>query len=50
VDGHVHASTTDGLARGLCWITGRWERRHLVAALLRDPQTLPMLRAEADLE
>ena len=50
VDGHLHASTTDGLARALCWATGQWARRHLVAALLRDPQTLPVLRAEADLE
>ena len=50
VSGHLHASTTDGLARALCWATGQWPRRHLVAALLRDPQSLPLLRAEADLE
>ncbi|UOE22180.1 ATP-binding protein [Thermobifida halotolerans] len=50
VGGHLHASTTDGLARALCWATGQWSRRHLIAALLRDPQTLPVLRAEVDLE
>ncbi|TDQ55146.1 sacsin N-terminal ATP-binding-like domain-containing protein [Actinorugispora endophytica] len=48
--GHLHTATTDGLARALCWSTGQWSRRHLVAALLRDPQTLSVLLAEADLD
>lgn len=48
--GQLHAATSDGLARALCWATGQWPRRHLVAALLRDPQSLPLLHAEADLE
>ncbi|GLU47437.1 sacsin N-terminal ATP-binding-like domain-containing protein [Nocardiopsis ansamitocini] len=48
--GQLHASTPDGLARALCWSAGQWPRRHLVAALLRDPQTLSELLAEADLD
>lgn len=50
VAGALHASSTDGLARALCWSAGRWRRRHLVAALLRDPQTLSALLAETDLD
>ncbi|MFC4562794.1 sacsin N-terminal ATP-binding-like domain-containing protein [Nocardiopsis mangrovi] len=46
----VHASGTDGLARALCWKAGRWPRRHLIAAVLRDPRGLPALLAEADLD
>lgn len=39
VDGDVvHCEdTTAGLARALAWTTGRWEDRHLLAALLDDP-------------
>lgn len=39
VDGEVvHCEdTTEGLARALAWTTGRWEDRHLFAALLDDP-------------
>ncbi|WP_067970606.1 sacsin N-terminal ATP-binding-like domain-containing protein [Nocardiopsis trehalosi] len=48
--GTPHASGTDGLARALCWKAGRWPSRHLVAAVLRDPQTLPVLLAEVDLD
>ena len=48
--GALHAATTDGLARALCWAAGRWPYRHLVAAVLRDPQDLPALLAEADLD
>ncbi|MFD0775341.1 ATP-binding protein, partial [Streptomonospora algeriensis] len=46
----AHASTTDGLARALCWLADRWESRHLIAAVLRDPKALPDLLAEADLD
>ncbi|MUL44023.1 ATP-binding protein [Streptomonospora sp. PA3] len=46
----AHASTTDGLARALCWLADRWEARHLIAAVLRDPRALPTLLAEADLD
>ncbi|TDV41826.1 ATP-binding protein [Actinophytocola oryzae] len=39
VDGDViHCEdSTEGLARALAWATGRWEDRHLLAALLDDP-------------
>lgn len=36
--GIVHCEdTTEGLARALAWTTGRWADRHLLAALLDDP-------------
>ncbi|MBC6460302.1 sacsin N-terminal ATP-binding-like domain-containing protein [Actinomadura sp. HBU206391] len=46
----VHASGLAGLARGLAWATGRWADRLLVEAVLRDPEELPALLAEADLD
>lgn len=49
-DGSVHASGTEGLARALCWRAGQWSRRHLLAAVLRDPSSAAHLLAEADLE
>ncbi|MFE6303614.1 sacsin N-terminal ATP-binding-like domain-containing protein [Nocardiopsis sp. NPDC057823] len=49
-DGVVHASTSDGLARALCWRAEQWDRRHLLAAALREPEAAPLLLAEADLE
>ncbi|MGW5875355.1 sacsin N-terminal ATP-binding-like domain-containing protein [Nocardiopsis terrae] len=49
-DGSVHASGTEGLARALCWRAGQWSRRHLLAAVLRDPEHAAYLLAEADLE
>jgi hypothetical protein len=36
-DARVHASTFDGLARGLAWAAGRWSRRGAVAEVLTDP-------------
>ncbi len=35
--GEVHASTMDGLARGLAWTTGQWTRRWELATLLAEP-------------
>lgn len=49
-DGSVHASGSEGLARALCWRAGQWSRRHLLAAVLRDPSSAAHLLAEADLE
>jgi hypothetical protein len=46
VDGEVHASTFDGLARALAWAAGRWDRRHLIAALLAEPDRADELAAE----
>lgn len=37
VDGDLHAATLEGVAAGLCWAAGQWERRFEVAALLEDP-------------
>ena len=48
--GTVHASGPDGLACGLAWASGRWPQRHLIAALLRDPDAAPRLLADADLD
>ncbi|GGK96555.1 hypothetical protein Sme01_34880 [Sphaerisporangium melleum] len=49
-EGMVHASGVEGLARGLAWASGQWSDRLAVAALLRDPQAVPLLLAEADLD
>jgi hypothetical protein len=46
-DGDVHASTFDGLARALAWAAGRWDRRHLIAALLAEPERAGELAVEA---
>jgi hypothetical protein len=48
-EGAVHCTGVDGLARGLAWATGQWNDRLAVAALLRDPESVPLLLAEADL-
>jgi hypothetical protein len=49
-DGRVHASGVAGLARALAWSTGNWGDRLLLEAVLRAPETLPLLLAEDDLE
>jgi hypothetical protein len=49
-DGEVHASGTGGLARALAWSCGDWAARLLAEAVLRDPDALPVLLAEDDLE
>jgi hypothetical protein len=35
--GVLHASTVEGVAAGLAWAAGHWERRFELAALLEDP-------------
>jgi hypothetical protein len=50
VDGEVHAATFDGLARALAWAAGRWDRRHLIAALLAEPERADELAAESYFE
>ena len=50
IDGEVHASTFDGLARALAWAAGRWDRRHLIAALLAEPEHADELAAETYFE
>lgn len=49
-DGELHAATVEGLASGAAWAAGRWDARHLLAALLISPEEAPRLRAEADLD
>ncbi|HEY8479466.1 MAG TPA: hypothetical protein VIL71_06495, partial [Spirillospora sp.] len=49
-DGDVHASDIGGLARALAWFTGHWTDRLVVEAVLREPEGLPRLLAETDLE
>jgi hypothetical protein len=48
--GAVHAVGQAGLARGLAWASGRWQARHLLAALLADPAAAARLLAESDLD
>ncbi|MFI0937778.1 sacsin N-terminal ATP-binding-like domain-containing protein [Streptomyces sp. NPDC021020] len=36
-EGVLHAATVEGVAAGLAWAAGRWERRFELAALLEDP-------------
>ena len=49
-EGVVHASGIEGLARGLAWASGQWGDRLAVAALLHNPEAVPLLLAEADLD
>ena len=42
----AHASTFDGMARALAWAGGRWDRRHLIAALLVEPERVDELIEE----
>ncbi|MBM9505167.1 sacsin N-terminal ATP-binding-like domain-containing protein [Actinacidiphila acididurans] len=37
IDGTLHAATVEGVAAGLAWATGHWQRRFELAALLEDP-------------
>jgi hypothetical protein len=48
--GELHAATVEGLADGLAWAAGRWQDRHLLAALLMSPADAARLLAEADLD
>lgn len=46
IGGVPHASTFDGMARALAWVSGRWDRRHLIAALLVEPERAEELAEE----
>jgi hypothetical protein len=48
--GAVHATDPAGLASGLAWAVGRWQLRHLLAALLSGPQDTARLLADFDLD
>jgi hypothetical protein len=48
--GAVHAAGPGGLACGLAWASDMWSARHLLTALLGDPDSAVRLLAEADLD
>ena len=48
--GQLHAATVEGLAHGLAWAAGRWQDRHLLAALLISPEETARLLVESDLD
>jgi len=50
LDGDLHVATVEGLAHGLAWAAGQWHARHLLTALLTEPDDIPRLLAEADLD
>ena len=50
LDGEIHAATPAGLASALAWQAGRWTRRHLLTALLADPDGAARVLADADLD
>lgn len=45
-DDRVHASTLEGMARGVAWVTGRWGDRWELLAVLADPSRLADARFE----
>jgi len=49
-DGEVHADGPASLACALAWAAGQWPARHLIAALLTDPDATARLLADADLD
>lgn len=46
-DGGPHAATFDGLAKALAWAAGRWDRRHVIRAVLNEPDRSTELLVDA---
>ncbi|TDD60399.1 hypothetical protein E1263_11375 [Kribbella antibiotica] len=46
-DGAPHAATFDGLAKALAWASSRWDRRHVIRAVLNEPDRTSELLADA---
>ncbi|HEY3558292.1 MAG TPA: hypothetical protein VGL05_12550 [Kribbella sp.] len=46
-DGAPHAATFDGLAKALAWAAGRWDRRHVIRAVLNEPDRSAELLVDA---
>ncbi|HZX02789.1 hypothetical protein [Kribbella sp.] len=46
-DGAPHAATFDGLAKALAWAAGRWDRRHVIRAVLNEPDRADELLVDA---
>lgn len=42
-----HAATFDGLAKALAWSAGRWDQRHVIRAVLSEPDRSTELRLDA---
>ena len=50
LDGEIHAATPAGLGCALAWRAGQWPLRHLLTALLTDPDGADRVLADADLD
>jgi hypothetical protein len=50
LDGEIHAASPAGLGCALAWRAGQWPLRHLLTALLTDPDSAPRVLADADLD
>jgi hypothetical protein len=48
--GEIHAASPAGLGCALAWRAGRWPLRHLLTALLADPDGADRVLADADLD
>jgi hypothetical protein len=46
-DGAPHAATFDGLAKALAWSSGRWDQRHVIRAVLNEPDRSSELLIDA---
>ena len=42
-----HAATFDGLAKALAWSAERWDQRHVIRAVLSEPDRASELRIDA---
>jgi len=45
--GAPHAATFDGLAKALAWASGRWGQRHVIRAVLNEPDRSSELLVDA---
>ena len=45
--GAPHAATFDGLAKALAWASGRWDQRHVIRAVLNEPDRSSELLVDA---
>jgi hypothetical protein len=50
LDGEIHAASSAGLGCALAWRARRWPLRHLLTALLADPDGADRVLADADLD
>jgi hypothetical protein len=50
LDGEIHAASPAGLGCALAWQADQWTQRHLLTALLADPDGADRVLADADLD